>query len=757
MSFIKENKIFIFLIYVNILVILTLVRICYKIADFNYLYVSILIIIGFIFYWFCHSILKKRIFKFLFSLTLLFAAALYYFLNSKYVLKLIQEQIVNNFIYINTLVSQAMPTDFITFKPILVIALPLIIFIITFLTTKGISNSILLFNFGIITTLWYLGYTEEIKKYLFYYILVTLITYCINSFKKNLKKLYKKGVKVNIDSKKIIMYTIIVSILIAGITDFMPQDYKGNYSSKLQGKFVNKYVNSGENEASKATKLKYDLSFSGYNRDGSKLGGPVSINKSVAFRVKSDGILYLKGSVKDYYDGFSWSQSEVKYTMQDRKDKSMFQDNFSSSLLNTSKSITIYPETLNSSTLFVPAFAYNADIEKGNIFYDDIPTFVTNSTIKKPYIISFYNLNAEGNNINNKGISLDKSEVGVIYYSDWYKKYLQLPENLSPRIYDLVYSLTKDKKYNYEKVQAIKDYLGKSYNYTLKVSNVPSGQEFLDYFLFTERKGYCTYFATAETIMCRIAGIPARYVEGFNMSNDKDKSGLYEVKNENAHAWTEVLYMKTPTVGLWYTVDAVPNALDYIHKEEETDKYSAIIGDVNIGKGTAAVGKGAKEENGDIGATTVKQVIPQNVIYCIYIISIIIIINLLFIFINKIKKHVLLSKASIIPLYKYSLHRLETLGIKKSNSVSEMEFISSMDAELSVKVKEVGMLAYEEYFGEREPQAFDKKAYYKFIESYIKKRQSKFIYFIKKYYYIGKVSLIRTKIMILYKGITNLI
>jgi len=756
MSFLKENKLFIFLIYVNILVILTLVKICYIIDNFSYLYVSILMLMGFILYWFCNRVLKKRIFKFFFVLIIIIGSALYYFLNSVYVVKLIQEQIINNIIYINNLVSQAMPTDFMYYKPILVILLPFLIFTLSFLTTKGLLNSILIFNFAIIITLWYLGYTEEIKKYLFYYILVTLITYCINSFKKNVKKLYKKGVKVNINSQRMFLYTIILSVIIAGITDFMPQDYKGRYSTDIKGLFINKYVDNSEGDANKAAKLKYDLSFSGYNKDGNKLGGPVTVDKSVAFRVKSDGIYYLKGDVKDFYNGFNWSHSDAKYYMQGEKNKSMFQDNFSKYFMDTSKSLTIYPEGLNSSTLFTPEFAYNADIGKANTFYDDIPTFVTSTNIKKPYNINFYSLNGYGLNIYNNGISTDKNEVGSLYYNDWYKKYLQLPDNLSPRIYDLVYSLTKDKKYNYEKIQAIKNYLKLNYKYTLKVSSVPDGQEFIDYFLFTEKKGYCTYFATAETIMCRIAGIPARYVEGFNMSSDKDKNGLYEVKNENAHAWTEVLYMQTPNEGLWYKVDAVPNAIDYIHKEEEAEKANIITENANPGKGIQTAGKGAKEDNGDIGANASKNIIPQIVLYIIYAVAMLIIINLLFISLFKIKKHALLTKSSIIPLYKYSIERIETLGIKRPETLTDMEFINSIENDLSLKLMEIGKLAYGEYFGGVGSLEFNREAYFEFIESYIAKRQNKFIYFIKKYYNIIKISLIRIKIMVLYNRIKNL-
>ncbi|WP_406770644.1 transglutaminase-like domain-containing protein [Candidatus Clostridium stratigraminis] len=715
-----------------------------------------LILIGFIVYWFCHSVLKKKIFKFLFTLAVILGAGIYYFLNNGYIIKLIEEQIINNIIYINDLVSQAMPTNFISYKPLFILILPTIIFLIIFFTTKGLLNSILIFNFAIITTLWYLGYTEEIKKFLFYYILVTLITYCINSFKKNVRKLNKKGVKVNIKSQRIFLYTIVLCVIIAGITDFLPQDFKGKYSADIKGKFINKYVENGDADTGKAVKLKYDLTFSGYNKNANKLGGPVTVDKNLAFKVKSDAKYYLKGDVKDFYNGFTWSHSDVKYYLQSNKNISMFQNNFSRNFTSESNSLTIYPEGLNSSTLFTPEYSYNAVVDKGNIFYDDIPTFVTSSVVKKPYQISFYKLNNYGLSIHDYGISTDKIEVGTLYYNEWYKKYLELPDNLSSRIYDLVYSLTKDKKYNYEKIQAINKYLKLNYKYTLKVSNVPDGQEFLDYFLFTEKKGYCTYFATAETIMCRIAGIPARYVEGFKMADDKDSNGLYEVKNEDAHAWTEVLYMQTPTAGLWYTVDAVPNAVDYVHKEEEADKGSIFIQNGNTNNKPQTPSKGAKEVAGDIGASTSYKGISQNVLYIIYAVLLIILVNLLFIFLFKIKKHALLSMPSIIPLYKYSLERVEALGIKKPETVTDMEFINSLDSVLSLKLKEICKLAYGEYFGGIGVQEFNRKDFFKFIEGYLVKRQNKFIYFIKKYYYIGKISLIRNKIMILYKRINNI-
>lgn len=62
----------------------------------------------------------------------------------------------------------------------------------------------------------------------------------------------------------------------------------------------------------------------------------------------------------------------------------------------------------------------------------------------------------------------------------------------------------------------------------------------MDYFLFHQKKGYCTYFASAFGVLARCVGIPTRYVEGFMVDyKEKDNVGAYQVGSNNAHAWVE--------------------------------------------------------------------------------------------------------------------------------------------------------------------------------------------------------------------------
>jgi len=120
--------------------------------------------------------------------------------------------------------------------------------------------------------------------------------------------------------------------------------------------------------------------------------------------------------------------------------------------------------------------------------------------------------------------------------------YTVLPDNLPSRISDLARDITKDAQNTYEKVSAIESYLRKNYKYTLTPDNVPPDRDFIDYFLFDGKEGYCTYYATAMTVMLRALGIPARYVEGYVLPPEQSSDGYYTVLNSNAHAWTEVYF-----------------------------------------------------------------------------------------------------------------------------------------------------------------------------------------------------------------------
>jgi transglutaminase-like putative cysteine protease len=66
------------------------------------------------------------------------------------------------------------------------------------------------------------------------------------------------------------------------------------------------------------------------------------------------------------------------------------------------------------------------------------------------------------------------------------------------------------------------------------------GEHSVDEFLFESRAGFCEHYASAFTVMMRMAGIPARVVTGY-MGGYYNPLGEYLlVRQSDAHAWAEV-------------------------------------------------------------------------------------------------------------------------------------------------------------------------------------------------------------------------
>jgi len=96
----------------------------------------------------------------------------------------------------------------------------------------------------------------------------------------------------------------------------------------------------------------------------------------------------------------------------------------------------------------------------------------------------------------------------------------------------------------YDKAAAIESYLRdpSKFQYTLETPRTPDGMDPLDFFLFTSKKGYCEFFASAMGDMLRSLGIPTRLVNGFGPGNFDANANAFVVRGEDAHTWVEVYF-----------------------------------------------------------------------------------------------------------------------------------------------------------------------------------------------------------------------
>jgi transglutaminase-like putative cysteine protease len=130
-------------------------------------------------------------------------------------------------------------------------------------------------------------------------------------------------------------------------------------------------------------------------------------------------------------------------------------------------------------------------------------------------------------------------------YPQWVtEKYLQLPKGFSPRIQELAQEITKNAATPYEKSLAVTNYLRENLQYSQTIAEAPRNRDKLEWILFDYKQAYCVYYASAEVLMLRSVGIPARMAVGFTQGERDENS--YTVLRKNAHAWPEVYF---PNVG----------------------------------------------------------------------------------------------------------------------------------------------------------------------------------------------------------------
>ncbi len=162
---------------------------------------------------------------------------------------------------------------------------------------------------------------------------------------------------------------------------------------------------------------------------------------------------------------------------------------------------------------------------------------------------------------NSDRMSWTRNNVSLVnaytsYVHDFYTD-VTVTEGLQ-KIYDEIMPLTENLNTTHDKLMCVIDYLVKNYEYSLTPTK-PSGQyeSDLDSFLLETKNGYCVQFATAATLLFRMMGYPARYVQGYvasgfnkapKLTQEQIDAGeeapvaeyVTNVTDRNAHAWVEV-------------------------------------------------------------------------------------------------------------------------------------------------------------------------------------------------------------------------
>jgi len=272
----------------------------------------------------------------------------------------------------------------------------------------------------------------------------------------------------------------------------------------------------------------FTLATAGFARRVSELGGPIKPAQGVAFTVRfpeaaPTAPVFLRGTAMTNYNGRGWV-TETKPGDVGADSPPLSQElKMEIGLVRLGHSTLLYPRELAE----IDGVTYSYGRE-GHIF------------AKEP-LMGTYTVTALLPAGRPAGFLPPMFDPG---------RYLALPKNLPPRVAALAKEIGAGKASRYDEALAVEAYL-RSFDYATDVPATPPGRDFVDYFLFDLKRGYCAYSATAMTVMLRTRGIPTRWVQGFVVEPGRPQ---VDVTFNNAHAWVEAYF---PGYG-WAVFDPTP-------------------------------------------------------------------------------------------------------------------------------------------------------------------------------------------------------
>lgn len=126
-------------------------------------------------------------------------------------------------------------------------------------------------------------------------------------------------------------------------------------------------------------------------------------------------------------------------------------------------------------------------------------------------------------------------------YPDWIReRYLNVPIPFT--FSKLAGTIAGGLDNPYDQVVAITQYLRENYIYSTTIPTPPRDRDPILWFLFDLKRGFCNYYATAEVLLVRSLGIPARLAVGYAQGEPDPTNTQFTVRQKHSHAWPEVYF-----------------------------------------------------------------------------------------------------------------------------------------------------------------------------------------------------------------------
>ncbi len=303
------------------------------------------------------------------------------------------------------------------------------------------------------------------------------------------------------------------------------------------------------------------------------LGGSADPENTPVMEVWTDQSLYLRGSPRNAYTGLSWqdtiSSQRILYA-------DVFQTASRKYLLNQEIPQGAENEPLQSvrvrmvrdaaTTLFVPDSTQELTMDDASMvpYYNAASEIFLSRGLRPGDSYSLTCLPVIADRARTRSWVMAVRSLDDPHYSEILARYLSVPDQIrmNRAVTDLSSLAAGGQEDLFDRALSIRNWLRETYPYSLDVDDPPPNTDFVSWFLLGEGEGYCTYSASAMTILCRLQGIPARFVAGYLVRPDAD--GYAVVTGKMGHAWTEV-YLK----GFgWLTLDATPGTEETVQEDD---------------------------------------------------------------------------------------------------------------------------------------------------------------------------------------------
>ena len=272
---------------------------------------------------------------------------------------------------------------------------------------------------------------------------------------------------------------------------------------------------------------------------------------------------YLEGFTYDRFDGHTWTSMFSNQNQQHVANDPLPPDTPGNGTYNqvTTLVTMLLPPLGTKHYIFAPAQPSSFDV--ATVLYGDGITtaWTQQNALTTGEHYQAVSLVSSSSVTELETVPLPQDNQGVGVWSDdpnnalLQQYYLQTPNDLSPNVAQTATKWTQGATNEYDAAKMLESHLNDSTQFTYSVSNpaVSDNMDAVDWLLHT-RQGYCTYYATAMTVMARLLGMPARVVNGFSQGHYDAQRKAWVVDGNDAHSWVQVYF---PGFG-WINFDPTP-------------------------------------------------------------------------------------------------------------------------------------------------------------------------------------------------------